>query len=59
MLAVQLKETMTKRFAWPPDSVYIDCDAMDNKPGTRQEVRTNRETGEQFTANINDEWHVY
>ena len=53
-VAVELKQTMKERFGWASDSIYMDCDAMDDKPGTEYEPvkdefgndRIDPETGE-------------
>ena len=37
-LAQELKHTMAEQFSWPSDSIYMDCDAMEDKPGTVKEL---------------------
>ena len=62
----ELKQTMKDQFKWPADSIYMDCDAMDDKPGTKK-IPVTDEHGHQVTdeegrvvmKSLNDDWHVF
>ena len=66
-VAVELKQTMKERFGWASDSIYMDCDAMDDKPGTEYEPvkdefgndRIDPETGKVVMKAMNCFWHVF
>ena len=66
-VAVELKQTMKERFGWASDSIYMDCDAMDDKPGTKRVPVTDAqgnevidpETGKVVMKSLNDDWHVF
>ena len=43
---IDLKKDMKERFGWASDSIYMDCDAMDDKPGTKKVPVTDEQGNE-------------